>query len=109
LIQNYGREIKSARKSGKNVELFSTLEPCLQCFGTAVHNKLTRIIYACPDPVAGATHINPPTEWYAKKWPEISRGAFSRESYDLFMKFMMENPESWKNVIPKYESLSKVL
>lgn len=101
--------IRRSAKESKLVELFSTLEPCLQCMGTIAHNRISRVIYACPDPVAGSTHINPPTEWYSKKWPKIVRGPFARESYDLFVEFMKRSPETWKNVLPTYENLSKVL
>jgi len=109
LILREQRRIKEAKKNSIETEIYSTLEPCLQCFGSIVHNRIRRVIYACPDPVAGATNIEPPTEWYANKWPEIVKGPFARESYELVMKFMKENPESWKNVIPAYEHLSQTL
>jgi len=109
LIQNNGKDIKRARKNNLEIELYSTLEPCLQCFGSAVHNRVSKIVYACPDPVAGSTHIEPPTEWYGKKWPEIVKGPLAKESYEMFMEFMLKNPETWKNVIPAYEKIAKTL
>ncbi|MBI2043472.1 nucleoside deaminase [Candidatus Pacearchaeota archaeon] len=109
LIQKKAKEIKSAHKSGKNIELFTTLEPCLQCFGSAVHNRLTRIIYACPDPIAGATNISPPTKWYKKRWPEIVQGPLTKESYELFMKYMEEHPEDWGSTIDDYKEMEKRL
>lgn len=109
LILREQKKIKKSVKESKLIELFSTLEPCLQCIGAIAHNRIRRVVYACPDPIAGATHIKPPTEWYANKWPEIVNGPFVRESYDLFMEFIRKNPESWKNVIPAYESLAKTL
>jgi len=103
LIKRNGEKIKQASKDSKNIELYTTLEPCLMCFGAAVHNRLTRIIYACPDPAAGASHIQPPTEWYAKKWPKVVQGPFVQESYNLFVKFMEKNPKSWSNILPLYK------
>lgn len=34
--------------------LFATLEPCLMCAGAAVAARLTRVVFAAPDPKAGA-------------------------------------------------------
>ncbi len=51
LIQRHGERIKDARKTNKSVELYTTMEPCLMCLGAMVHSRLSRIIYACPDPV----------------------------------------------------------
>ena len=105
LIRTAGKAIKEARKADKEVHLVSTLEPCLMCFGTAAHNRITRITYSCPDPAAGATRIQPPTPWYAKHWPTIHGEVLREESYDLFVKFMKKTPESWKNVLPLYEAM----
>ena len=107
LIKINGEKIRQASKDAKEIELYTTLEPCLMCFGTAVHNRLTRIIYACPDPSAGSSHIQPPTEWYSRKWPEVVQGPFARESYDLFVRFMEENPKSWSNVLPLYKKIKQ--
>jgi tRNA(adenine34) deaminase len=35
-------------------ELFVTLEPCAMCAGAMIHARLRRLIYATPDPKAGA-------------------------------------------------------
>ena len=34
--------------------LYSTVEPCLMCYGAAVHARLERVIYGCPEPKGGA-------------------------------------------------------
>lgn len=36
--------------------LFVTLEPCTMCAGAIVHARLDRVVYAAPDPKAGAVH-----------------------------------------------------
>lgn len=105
LIQKNGKLIKKASMAFRKIELYTTLEPCLMCFGAAVHNRLTRIVYACQDPSAGYSNIKPPTEWYAKRWPGVVSGPFSKESFNLFVKFMEENPKSWSNVLPLYYKL----
>jgi tRNA(adenine34) deaminase len=34
--------------------LYVTLEPCAMCAGAILHARLTRLVYAAPDPKAGA-------------------------------------------------------
>ena len=34
--------------------LYSTLEPCAMCAGAILHARLARLVYAAPDPKAGA-------------------------------------------------------
>jgi tRNA(adenine34) deaminase len=34
--------------------LFCTLEPCAMCAGAILHARITRLVYAAPDPKAGA-------------------------------------------------------
>jgi tRNA(adenine34) deaminase len=40
-----------------NVDLFVTLEPCSMCAGACVLARIPRLIYAAPDPKAGA-HVS---------------------------------------------------
>ena len=40
----------------KGCALAVTLEPCPMCAGAIVHARLDRLIYAAPDPKAGAVH-----------------------------------------------------
>ena len=105
LIEENSGQIKRASKEGKNIELYTSLEPCLMCLGAAVHNRLTRIVFSCPNPAAGSSSILPSTKWYAEKWPKIIQGPFCEESYNLFVKFMEKNPESWSNVLPLYKEM----
>ena len=34
--------------------LYTTLEPCAMCAGAILHARITRLVYACADPKAGA-------------------------------------------------------
>ncbi len=36
--------------------LYVTLEPCVMCAGAIVHARVDRVVYATPDPRAGAVH-----------------------------------------------------
>jgi tRNA(adenine34) deaminase len=55
-------EIVALREAGRtvnnyrllNCELFVTLEPCAMCAGAMIHARLARLVYAAPDPKAGA-------------------------------------------------------
>jgi tRNA(adenine34) deaminase len=58
LILKNSKLIKNEKLNKKSkIELFSTLEPCLMCLGCAVMNRVSRIVYACPDPRGGATKL----------------------------------------------------
>jgi tRNA(adenine34) deaminase len=107
LIGKNAQTIKEASKRKEKIELFTTLEPCLMCFGTLVHNRISRIVYACKDPLAGATTIQSPTDWYQKRWPEIV-GDIDREiSYELFARYMGEHSDTWENALRQFGEMKK--
>jgi len=106
LVRKFASEINYARKRAQPVVLYTTLEPCLMCLGAAAHNRVTRIVYACPDPSAGSTHIKPPTEWYARKWPAIERGPYAEESCQLLLESMRKDPNYWDESLPIFENLA---
>ena len=45
VLQNYRLE---------GCDLYTTLEPCAMCAGAILHARIRRLIYAAPDPKAGA-------------------------------------------------------
>ncbi|MEA3005311.1 MAG: tRNA(adenine34) deaminase, partial [Acidobacteriaceae bacterium] len=51
-LRGAARALGNYRLSG--CELFVTLEPCAMCAGAMIHARLSRLIYAAPDPKAGA-------------------------------------------------------
>jgi len=102
--------IQNQTKDKVNVELFTTLEPCLMCLGSSILHKVSRIVFACPDPHGGATNINPKLlpYWYDMRWPSIESGLLKKESYNLLIKFMENRKEPfWKNVLKLYKNLDK--
>lgn len=109
LIQRNGKRIEEARKIDKNVELYTTMEPCLMCLGAMAQSRLSRIIYACPDPIAGSSHLEPPTSWYRENWPTIEQGPYKKESYEIFMKHIEKNLKEWESVIDTYREFGKNL
>jgi len=38
----------------ENCTLYATLEPCAMCAGAILHARIARLVYAAPDPKAGA-------------------------------------------------------
>ena len=101
---------KKIKKNNSKVELYTTLEPCLMCLGASVLHRISRIIFSCPDPQGGATHINPKnlTAWYVRKWPIIEGGLLREKSYNLITKFMkMQNTDGWKNHLKLFEDMKR--
>lgn len=47
-----GRALGNYRLQG--CDLYTTLEPCAMCAGAILHARIRRLIYAAPDPKAGA-------------------------------------------------------
>jgi tRNA(adenine34) deaminase len=47
-----GRTLSNYRLTG--CTLFVTLEPCAMCAGAILHARIARLVYAAPDPKAGA-------------------------------------------------------
>lgn len=38
--------------------LYVTIEPCTMCVGAMIHARVETIVFACPEPKAGALHSN---------------------------------------------------
>ena len=53
-MREAGRALGNYRLGG--CELFATLEPCAMCAGALIHARISRLVYAAPDPKAGAVH-----------------------------------------------------
>lgn len=49
--------IYSSKKGLKNTTLYSSMEPCIMCFGAIVMNGIKEINYAARDGVAGGTNL----------------------------------------------------
>jgi tRNA(adenine34) deaminase len=47
-----GQALKNYRLTG--CTLYATLEPCAMCAGAILHARISRLVYAAPDPKAGA-------------------------------------------------------
>ncbi len=55
-LRHAGRALENYRllDGDKGCTLYVTLEPCAMCAGAILHARIARLVYAAPDPKAGA-------------------------------------------------------
>ena len=94
LIIKNSQLIKKKIKAGSDVQLYTTLEPCLMCLGAIVLHRIPKIIYACADPHGGSMGLNPASlaVWYKDNWPKFEQGSFKHESLTLIIEFLTDKP-----------------
>lgn len=76
--------------------LYTTLEPCLMCMGTAMSFFLGRVVFAAPAPADGASNVaemwrprhGHPNGSGAYGLPAISAGVSAAESRDLIAQWL---------------------
>ncbi len=109
LIKEKTRKLSVSEEMPGRVELYTTLEPCLMCLGTAVMHKVKRIVYSCPDPRGGVTSLIHPeqlTEFYQKRWPEIVGNVLWEDSYELITTFIRTQPQDfWPVILESFEKM----
>ncbi|MGA2249705.1 tRNA adenosine(34) deaminase TadA [Terracidiphilus sp.] len=72
--------------------LFATLEPCAMCAGAMIHARLDRLVYAAPDPKAGAAGsvlevLNHPR---LNHQMQVEQGIGAEEAAELLRRFFRE-------------------
>ena len=77
-----------------SLTVYSTMEPCLMCFGTLVVNGCRRIVYAYEDVMGGAAnlpleHLRP---LYKNMTLTVIGGVRRRQSLALFQRFFAARP-----------------
>ncbi|WP_291348536.1 nucleoside deaminase [Desulfobacula sp.] len=80
--------------------LFSTMEPCLMCFGAIILSGIKKIVYAYEDPMGGGTtcDLKKLPSLYQKCGIAIVPGVLRQKSLDLFYNFFnKEDNLYWKN------------
>jgi tRNA(adenine34) deaminase len=75
--------------------LYATLEPCAMCAGAMVHARLDRLVYAAPDPKAGAAGsvlevLNHPK---LNHQMQVEQGIRAEEAAELLRSFFRERRE----------------
>ena len=79
----------------KKVTLFSTLEPCLMCFGALLISGVRKIVFAYEDAMGGGTrcHLNNLPPLYNKDQVSIIPDILREKSLHL-LKTFFSNPEN---------------
>ena len=90
-------EIVALRAAGQAIgnyrlvdaELFVTVEPCAMCVGALVHARVSRVVFGCGDPKAGAlgSLYNVGTDARLNHEFEVQAGVLAAESARLLTDF----------------------
>lgn len=69
--------------------LYVTLEPCTMCAGAIVLSRVPRVVYATPDPKAGAVDsiLSILSDERLNHRPEVRSGVLATEAADLLRSF----------------------
>ncbi len=72
-----------------NTTLYITLEPCVMCAGAIVHARISRIVYAAPEPKTGAAGscVNIFAIEQLNHKVEVEQGLFAEKSSELLKRF----------------------
>ncbi|SCB07696.1 nucleoside deaminase [Rhizobium hainanense] len=79
------------------ITLYTTLEPCIMCFGTMLHLPIMRLVFAMPDAYGGCAHVrlenSPPR--HLSRPVEIVGGVRRQEACELFAAFLDTTTEEF--------------
>ena len=110
LISKYSSLIKDhVKNKNSEVIIYTSLEPCLMCMGASVLNRVSRIVYSCPDPFTGAANIDLETlpVGYKNMCPKISGGLMKENSYNLVVACMQkQGTDKWNEALELYKKLN---
>jgi tRNA(Arg) A34 adenosine deaminase TadA len=89
LIINNATKLYEAFEDNKEIVLYTTLEPCIQCLGASVTNHINKIVYIQKDPNGGACDLKHDNIglFYKDKWPEIIHAEVSDKPLKLMLEF----------------------
>ena len=78
--------------------LLCTLEPCAMCAGAIIHSRIARLVYAAPDPKAGAcgsvlSVLNHP---HLNHRVEVTSGLLAEECSALLINFFRSRRDATK-------------
>lgn len=76
-------------KLADKMTIYTTLEPCVMCFGAILNSRIKRVVFALEDPYGGATHFKPNhmPERHQVRFPKIIKGTLREEVRELFREF----------------------
>jgi len=85
----------AASKRKSSIVLYTTVEPCVMCWGTILHCPVDRLVYAAKEPWGGATKYTDLPIRHKGKLPEVVGGVLEKESVELLKQFLKVSKESW--------------
>jgi tRNA(adenine34) deaminase len=83
------------KRSDNDLTLYTTLEPCVMCFGTALHLPIARIVFAMEDAYGGCSAVrldNSPPRHQSRSL-RIAGGVLRAEALELFAEFLATTSE----------------
>ncbi len=93
-------EIVALREAARSVgywrvldsTLYVTLEPCAMCAGALVNARVSRLVYGCTDPKAGAVEslFSIPTDVRLNHRVEVTGGLCAEASAELLRRFFRQ-------------------
>lgn len=109
LLTQLSSDLRSSNrgKSDYILTLYTTLEPCLMCLGTAILHRVKRIVIACPDPTGGTININRDDlgSFYQRTWSSFEIGLQREKSYELIIKFLKSGKFiAWEDMLAQFEA-----
>ncbi|MCL1875017.1 MAG: nucleoside deaminase [Synergistaceae bacterium] len=92
---------KLGRWNLSDCELYVTLEPCPMCAGAIVQARMSRVVYGCADPKAGAagTLYNILNDSRLNHRCKITRGVLAEDSSALLINYFKERRENKTHVL----------
>jgi len=90
--------------------LFTSLEPCLMCFGAIILSGVGKIVYAYEDVMGGGVGcaLNSLTPLYKNSGIRVEGGVLRMESLDLFKKYFSDSGNDyWANSLLATHALSQ--
>jgi tRNA(adenine34) deaminase len=112
LLSSQSKQLRAAFLHDREtkITLYTTLEPCLMCLGTAVLHRVSTIVIACPDPNGGTTNVDTSTldSVYRRWWPAISMGLYRERSASLIIEFLKsEKFFSWQSMLDQFQTMQQ--
>lgn len=92
-FENAGGDPPALPPEAEDVALFSTLEPCVMCYGAAIESGVPLIVFGMQAPLdQGTTRVKPPTS-PETKMPEVVGGVREAECRALFTDWLAEKEQ----------------
>ena len=81
--------LDSCTEDPRGATLYVTLEPCTMCAGAIVLSRIPRVVYATPDPKAGAVDsvLHVLSDPHLNHRPEVISGVLAADAADLLRSF----------------------